>query len=726
MHRSRYALPLFLLLAVTLACGLPASPSPSLGASSSVPEDTPAAGSIQVSQPTPSIPLEPPPPGGLTDALEAKVDSGEWTYEEGLVQTLQLFAGQALVSEVYAHPPAELEGFGLIREAQRYLRVGADAATKAEIERLLGIIAPPPERLLEYASPAPSSSIRSAGLAALAAPVRLAEDCETLYKDGFPAGSGIKCLLLKEGGVGGQTVRVFWPMIGVNPDYADAAYNGVNIAWNKFSELTPPAGVSILKGVDVVFSLLNAVEGPGILAMVPSVSTDQRCLIVVYLPALQDNEQNKGGPGDYGRFLQTIAHEMFHCYQVWNFPEQADDKWSVQDWWGEGTATYFSNVVWPEINAEWSWIGAFAYHSADTPMVYMDYDNSVFFQFLAKAIGDNGVLKLIASMPFGGNEQAQATALAAFPGMQQLFHDFGRAYMDGTIVDSSGQSLPTTPPYFPPGHRIDVTMTQIRTFDVEPFVLGRYAIRFPHGRQYTISQQLTGSAEGYLAARTDMAVGAWGDLPPTVGAGCGAVIYYVVLTNASAKGTFATEVTMTPDKELGCDPCLVGTWDINIDSFTEYSEAPFQETPGLYQFDAAGGLWRYRFRADGTITGEFDFFYTYSLHQDGGEFGADIVTNGKIDIDGTGEGTYVSDGVSNLTFSLVKDNVSLTDEIYINGQKLDASVFGSMSGGYGYAGADHTIYSCDIEAGELLISVAPQANLPPIRYDRISTDPNKP
>src|SRR3989304_1136734 len=132
---------------------------------------------------------------------------------------------------------------------------------------------------------------------------------------------------------------------------------------------------------------------------------------------------------------------------------------------------------------------------------------------------------------------------------------------------------------------------------------------------------------------------------------------------------------------------------------------------------------RPRFRAEGTMRGEFDFFYTYSLLQAGGEFGADITTNGKIDIDGTGEGTYLSDGLSNLTFSLVKDGVSLTDETYINGQKLDASVFGSVSGGYGFASGDKTVYSCDAEAGELLISVAPQANLPPIQYDRVSTEP---
>jgi hypothetical protein len=217
-------------------------------------------------------------------------------------------------------------------------------------------------------------------------------------------------------------------------------------------------------------------------------------------------------------------------------------------------------------------------------------------------------------------------------------------------------------------------------------------------------------------------------MPPTISSACGNAVYIFLATTTFAEpDVYEATIEVKATEETACDECLIGTWDINIDSFAEYSEAPFAEMPGFYTFDAAGGLWRYRFRADGTMRGEFDFFYTYSLHQDNSGFGADITTNGKIDIQGTGEGTYLSDGLSNLTFNLVKDNVSLTDEIFLNGQKLDASIFGSSSGGYGFAtGGDTAIYSCDDEAGELHLNFAASAGLPPIQYDRVSTDPNKP
>lgn len=67
-----------------------------------------------------------------------------------------------------------------------------------------------------------------------------------------------------------------------------------------------------------------------------------------------------------------------------------------------------------------------------------------------------------------------------------------------------------------------------------------------------------------------------------------------------------------------------------------------------------------------------------------------------------------------------------TGEVYVNGHELDSDVFGSMSGGYGFATGNTTVYSCDDQAGELLINAAPQTNLPPLKYDRVSTDPNKP
>jgi len=204
---------------------------------------------------------------------------------------------------------------------------------------------------------------------------------------------------------------------------------------------------------------------------------------------------------------------------------------------------------------------------------------------------------------------------------------------------------------------------------------------------------------------------------------CAPTKYYYVMTSATppAAPLFETELVIDKKAELGCDDCLIGTWDINIDSFAEYAEAPFKETPGLYQFDSAGGLWRYHFRPNGTTTGEFDFFYTYGLNQENSPFGNDIKIDGTLTIEGTGDGTYASDGVSNLSFSLVEDSVAITQEIYMNGDKM---VDGPLTpGSYGYSTGASAVYSCDAEAGELLLNFVPQTDLPPILFDRVSKTP---
>ena len=41
--------------------------------------------------------FEPPPPTGLVNQLYAGVESGEWTYEQGLVQALKIFTGEDIL-----------------------------------------------------------------------------------------------------------------------------------------------------------------------------------------------------------------------------------------------------------------------------------------------------------------------------------------------------------------------------------------------------------------------------------------------------------------------------------------------------------------------------------------------------------------------------------------------------------------------------------------------------
>ena len=299
----------------------------------------------------------------------------------------------------------------MVFDAQYYLLYGTDEATKAEIARLLPILAPLPEVLLPYSVREGASRSGGSGLARPAAQ----QDCRDLYAKGFPTGSSAECFVVKETESGSSTIQIFLPAAdqpeGYDPAFADAALQAVLDSLGTYSALEIPGRPAVMKDIQVVFSLLDSARGTT-LATVPTDPGQEPCQIILFPLAMAISD-----PDDPSAFQQTVAHEVFHCFQVWNYPALAQNAlWSVQDWWGESTATYFSNVVYPGVNDEWGWIEDWSYNSGATPLVFSSYDNFGFFQYLGNVLGNNGLLSLLAKTPTSGDEVAQAAALAAHPG----------------------------------------------------------------------------------------------------------------------------------------------------------------------------------------------------------------------------------------------------------------------------------------------------------------------
>jgi hypothetical protein len=736
MRSTGFARPVILLVAASLACALP-SASPRGPAATST---APATGSEPTTAVTTTVvtsvagewvDLPQPPPSGIIAALEEQVASGAVTQEEGLLQSLRLFTGEVQPEDIFPQVPGDLEGTGLVAEAMAYLETDRDDGARAEIERLIGIIAPDPDRLLAVSIEAEARRENRGG-PGLAVPANLPLDCLELWVDGFPDSKDpIVCFEYKTEMFQGSRIRIFGPGYPTTKaDYVAAALQATKDSLQRFQGLSLNGAPPLLGHVDVVFALIDTAKADA-LAIVPFIHAGGAgCRIVVYPMAITENEMRQTSPQDFEVFKQTVAHEMFHCYTAWNLPNHwsfaLKGGYDALDWWIEGAAEYFSNVVYPATNDEWYRGDSWRFRSATTPVVYMDYDNYGLFQYLGNVLGNNGLLALLAKTPTSGDEGDQAAALAAYPNMDVLFHDYGRAFMDGKILDTVGQGvyLQSTPVYVPPEYRHDVAAPTTLNLSTGPFTLTRYGLTFKPEREYLLGPVYSGV--GLDASRPRDIPQAWGDLPLSVPAACEeARIYELMTTTSEAANALSVDLDVLTKEGAACDKCLVGTWDLNLPSFTEYSEAPFAETPGFYNHDSAGGLWRYRFRPSGTFRAEFDFFTSSTLHQPGGGFGADIDVNQVITIVGPGEGTYISDGINNLTFTLVEDSVSLTSTTTINGEDI-GDLFDALSG-YGFLKKnDSMVYSCDPEAGILQLDVAPQAGLPPLQFDRISTDPTKP
>lgn len=717
-HRNPLLAPILVLLAASLACGLPVGSGalPPTGAKTASPDPGPTALASAAPEDADPLALEgpPPPPAGFVDSIQEGVAEGMWTYEEGLIAALRVLGGESDVDLAFGDSaPENAEATGVLLDARAYLNGAPESDSKAEIERLYNLIVPDIDRLLPFSRPESAASSRPPGLASTSAD---SEACAKLYAEGFPPGGKLTCFVLMTTPIGNHQSRVFYPESWGLSDprlaYAHASGQAIVDSFSVFS------GYGVMKDVDLVFTLLKYSGKESVAALVDSLGGQDVCKIVVFPLALTGSEP---------KFKQVIAHEMFHCFQQWNLPNHfpvsdTDGSWTVQDWWGESTADYFSNVVYPTVNLEWNTLGGFAIRSAETSLVYMSYANSVFFQFLANQGAPTDVINLVKQyLPTSGTEADQAAALANYPGIANLFHQFGRDYVDIKIADTApGSIVPTG--YLPvsPGFKMAVGPGDhnVAVLHAPAFTLTRYSLRFVKERVYGVTAEEGGST-GQHASRLVVGTG-WEPLPPTVSTGCGDVPYYVLLTSSAAGAAEPYTLSVTADvlQKTKCDPCLFGTWELNKDSFIGYMSVPFTQTPDFFDPGPAQGRWRYSFDKTGTLAAEFDFAFSYTLHQ-GSEtlpIDAEVILTFK----GPGQAMYWIQEDGSLMMQAVQNGVVMEQRVTINGQDTGGGPLDLFSPFPAQGATSPSTYSCSPSKLFLTPQAAAKADLPALEYDRVA------
>lgn len=485
-------------------------------------------------------------PDDLLDLALSRAKAGEITYEQALIQALKLYAGEAGALAVPEDAEFHGEGNSLYGLARQYLATGADAAAKAEIERLLNVIAPSPERLLAYAEPEPASGFGKApGLARAAAQGDDAK-CRELWAEGFPPGSAVTCLLYASAPLSGGEARVFYPKTwGQNAPqttmarYAMEAVLDSDAVYSRFGRM---------KSVNVVFTLLANPDNQKVLGMTPwNWNGDGNTCPVILYPAAILNGQAEG----VEIFKQTVAHELFHCFQAWNMPSHTPENYSGTAWWVEGSAEYFSNLVYPAANDEWDRIADFDKNSANTPLYQLRYETTVFWQYLGNQIGDAALVELLKSLPGTPDPKVSGQALAARPDMQALWHSFAQAWADRAIADTGGGFLPNQTVITPDAKR-KAEGNATWPMQAELLVLRRYQLTFTGKGVFAVTHSAAGAA-GAASSRVDGARGDWADLPNEINTGCGeASFVYVVTTATSAGAAHQRELNVQRVREEPC------------------------------------------------------------------------------------------------------------------------------------------------------------------------------
>lgn len=567
-----------------------------------------------------------PPPMSLDALLDQGVDDGAWDYGQGLVLLLSYVAVESGPDDIPGFEmPQELSPTGIVRQAQEYLDdPNSDPEYRDEIERLLGVLVPTQSDLDRLSRPAEQSD-GGISLADLQLQEDIPPECADIASLGFKAGlnPGDYCYVYEEASQGGHRLRVYYPKWWQDePErkvWADTALKSLADSARVYSKY------GRFGDVNAVFSLTQLLGGLHSLAFATGFPPDQPCPVVI-LPLINTNSQDD--------FLQTVAHEAFHCYQNWNMNLIP---YRFHRWWAEGSAEYFSNVVYPEINYEHRWLNSYYLHSLYKPWFDLDYENFLLFQFLANKLGSEGLLIMLDKVSSSGDIQAQAQTLANYGDLDALFEEFVVASMSAGVLDSSGSRI--LKKTFPVIRIEPVDKEGEEQFLINPFVAGRFGLRYLKDRRFLEEPVEDEHVHYSSVARGELRnLEAWSALPPEVRSRCDRDQHYALaVTSVDGAGSFIAKINKV--EEGACDACLLGTWDVDPDSFAAYFQRVAQsggQQPGASLEVSVSGHNYVVFKPD------------YSILTRRADFRIRIASSGSpgviTSLDTQGSASYTADG----------------------------------------------------------------------------------
>jgi hypothetical protein len=660
-----------------------------------------------------------PQPAEAVEAMLHQVEEGSLALEDGVLGLLRLLAGEASAPDYldgFGAEPVFRDVFNLSMTAYDLYQTSDDPALRSELERLLRVLAPPQDALNRYAAPADTSLSSGAGRKGLGRQI----DCSQIWHEGFPESQGPAptCLLYDSFSAGGYEFWVYFPIDMAGDDaamaYVQGAYEALADSQATYSQLVE------VRSIDIVFSLLSAsaIDGPqdGV-AMVPAVDPGElgsrACPITVFSGA-------KSVP--VANFKQLIAHEVFHCIHLWRKGVSGDPALS---WYNEGMAHYFSNVVYPSVNHEHKSVGHFHAQSPTHSIFDMTYENTVFFQYLGNRFGDAWLIDLLDGMPTAG-QGAMMSYLAGLEGMDQVFHDFGRAYLEGRINDTGGGALPGKPLVLPEDN-VNFPDPGKHRLEARPFHVERARYLFDSERQYDLALDLQG--DGALDAAMLLPQSDWTSLPALVVACPSGPSYIHLLTSTAPGGASSSaasfDVSVANAEETECDECLVGVWEHFIAS-SDYWDAVMAATADrATQLDSVGGRQVLTFHASGLYESlTEDWEVVWISEGVGGN-----VTQVRTVVQASAVGSYASIGGSLLQLTAEDSDFRQETVTVVSGplgtfsSDPDVKTEGS---GYLPSVAEGTPYTCSPTTLSYFTE-APDWNWSGyVTYERISSDPSAP
>jgi hypothetical protein len=704
-HHTLFVL-LMIIVLISIACSLPGSVS-TVTKAVTPGADTPAPTAVPAAA-VPSGPLS------LVQLYEARLKAGDWTEGQGLVQLLGMYTDPTQTTDpVGSYTLKDEELTGLLRTADQYLTNNPNDQYHTAVQKQVSLLVPPLDKLELFSK---KHSLSAAPHLASLNPSTTTDtpDCQDLWMNGFDS-TPITCFEYSEQTVDGTTVRLYYPSTWPVADprraklgpIVQAAARAVHIFNGYGPEPLPPVTLVIteLAWMDqATHRRVNNLHGLAVRGNSSSLS----CYVGLF-PSLLSFSVDQ--------MQQGVAHEMFHCYQYQNLSAQErSSAHNENDWWVEGSAEYFSNVVYPSAN--------FEQRDMDILVSHIDYDNLfawsykayLFFQYLENRPdfgGSAGILNLLRSMPAaaGTGFNEQAAALAGYSNMGIVFQEFAQAIADNNIIDTDHN--PIQVPVEPITADTVEAIPEGTILGGAPFTIYINRVVFPRNFNYNLTVT-TQNQPGQAGARLESSPRTWAPLPSQVDTGCETVNYLVVATNtnpdlnAEHYFEYFLRVTSQPVVNAGICDCLPGSWLLDDSTYLTHLNAIIdQAAPGTVDYRTVDGSDVVTFTRDGHVTQAIDqLVINADMHVQ--DMPVQALT---VSMDGTSEASFTAEeGI--LHYTGYESN--LTISTLLNGSPLSVPNSDFASGPIG-SGAS---FVCSENTLSLTPKYPNYSGLPPLTFTR--------
>ncbi|MBN2043817.1 MAG: hypothetical protein JW757_02255 [Anaerolineales bacterium] len=646
MNKARIFLTAFALLLVGLACstfsgGSTNNSAPNGDDQTQIPTATPTISQPDQIEPQDEFLLEGLAPISYEEILEIGVETGYWTKEQGFITLLKYFLGEISEGQIPGTESlVERTATGVIRELQDFIQnTDLNPETRAELETLLRRILPPQDILEQTAERKGSSRPNTQGSSSPLANQQSQASCQEISILGYDEDDLSRmagCYYYEEQTFQSSIFRIYYPFwwFGDGPyrTIIDTTFDALIESATQYANYNS----LVIGDLNLIFPIENSGNTFGAQAYFDLESS--ACPLTMYPLAYEQL-----GEADY---KQVVAHEMFHCIQDYSFPNTAP--YSTHSWWLEGGADYFSNLVYPQTNLEWEFLDSFNQKSANQSIFDLDYENFVFFQFMGNKYSVQSLVDILQNVSAAGSQPGQQSVLSNVPEMETNFNLFVVEFLSSGVMDSGGGAITVGNPTMTDQKKIDKQGEF--PFDTSPFVATRYKVEYEKEKRF-LQDPVPGDGGSFSAAEFSgyQNIDNWSDLPPEVRSYCKEPLPYIFAVTTTGSGNYEFNANVTLAQTAVCDPCLLGVWAVDNDSFEEYilriaEDAGPIEGGGELTLEVNGFNYL-EFKDDARlITRRVDFAITTGV--------SSYDTTFTTVIDSQGSGTYSSDGEKIQVFKL--------------------------------------------------------------------------